>query len=100
MKSHIPVCGCARAHKNGLRRGAHAHLTRNFTHPKNTIGGKPLLVGLPPSVPTSTPFGTKTQNARPLLVGRAFVTYPRQLRPPALSAMRARAVCMFSTEAA
>ena len=39
----------------------------------------------PAAVYTNTfaPNGTKTQSARPLLVGRAFAAHPRQHRPPA-----------------
>ena len=36
-------------------------------HPvsQNAAGGKPLLVGLPPSTPTTTPFGTKRRTPAP-----------------------------------
>ena len=36
-------------------------------HPvsQNAAGGKPLLVGLPPSTPTTTPFGTKRSTQAP-----------------------------------
>ena len=40
--------------------------------PKNAEGGRPLLMGLPPSIPLPL-HPNETQNARPLLVGRAFV---------------------------
>ncbi len=40
---------------------------------KTAAGGKPLLVGLPPSILTTAPTGTETQHTRPLLVGRVCV---------------------------
>ena len=33
--------------------------------PPNAAGGKPLLVGLPPSTPTTAPFGTKRRTPAP-----------------------------------
>ena len=33
--------------------------------PQNAAGGKPLLVGLPPSTPTAAPFGTKRSTQAP-----------------------------------
>ena len=46
-------------------------------HPvsQNAAGGKPLLVGLPPVNSHHRPIRNETQNARPLLVGRAFVYF-------------------------
>ena len=48
--------------------------------PPTAAGGKPLLVGLPPSTPAPRPNRTETQNTHPLLVGWVFVyTAPKAL---------------------
>ena len=43
------------------------------SRPPTAAGGKPLLMGLPPSTPTYRPARTEPQHAGPLLVGRACV---------------------------
>ena len=57
-------------------------------HPvsQNAAGGKPLLVGLPPSTPTTTPFGTKRRTPAPCSWGGRSSTsrqrhWPAALRP-------------------
>ena len=57
-------------------------------HPvsQNAAGGKPLLVGLPPSTPTATPFGTKRRTPAPCSWGGRSSTsrqrhWPAALRP-------------------
>ena len=48
----------------------------------NAAGGRPLLVGLPPSIPFTAPFGTKRSNPAPFVTGRGCVAFA----PKALSA--------------
>ena len=50
--------------------------------PPNAAGGKPLLVGLPPSIPSTAPFGPKRSTPAPFVTGRVCV----YLRPKALAA--------------
>ena len=60
---------------NGSRFPAAPHL-------QNAAGGKPLLVGLPPSIPSIAPFGPKRSTPAPFVTGRVCV----YLRPKALAA--------------
>ena len=55
-------------------------------HPvsQNAAGGKPLLVGLPPSTPTATPFGTKRRTPAPCSWGGRSSTSRQRHRPAAL----------------
>ena len=52
--------------------------------PQNAAGGKPLLVGLPPSTPTATPFGTKRRTPAPCSWGGRSSTSRQRHRPAAL----------------
>ena len=56
--------------------------------PQNAAGGRPLLVGLPPSTPTTAPFGTKRSKTAPCSWG-GRASNPRQRHcQPALPARR------------
>ena len=69
---------------NGSRFPAAPHL-------QNAAGGKPLLMGLPPSVPSSAPIEPNRSKPAPFVTGRACVAPPRQLCQPALPALPASA---------
>ena len=58
--------------------------------PQNAAGGRPLLVGLPPSASTTAPFGPKRSNPAPFVTGRGCVyTEPTALAAgPASTAAR------------
>ena len=47
--------------------------------PPNAAGGKPLLVGLPPSTPTTAPFGTKRRTPAPCSWGGRSSTSSQRL---------------------
>ena len=47
-------------------------------HPPNAAGGKPLLVGLPPSPPVSAPCGTKRSTHAPYSWGMGASTQRRR----------------------
>ena len=52
--------------------------------PQNATGGKPLLVGLPPSTRTAAPFGTKRSAQAPYSWGLGASTQRQRHWPPAL----------------
>ena len=52
--------------------------------PQNAAGGKPLLVGLPPSSPVSAPCGTKRSTHAPYSWGMGASTQRRRHWPAAL----------------
>ena len=53
---------------NGSRFPAAPHL-------QNAAGGKPLLVGLPPSIPSTAPFGPKRSTPAPFVTGRVCIYF-------------------------
>ena len=58
--------------------------------PQNAADGKPLLVGLPSSMRTTAPSGTKRSASAPCSWGGCASTWRRRLRPPALPAASTR----------
>ena len=54
--------------------------------PQNAAGGKPLLVGLPPSAPSTAPTGTKRRTPTPCSWGGCSSNPSQRHRPPALPA--------------
>ena len=58
--------------------------------PQNAADGKPLLVGLPSSMRTTAPSGTKRSASAPCSWGGCASTRRRRLRPPALPAASTR----------
>ena len=67
-------------------RGAPSQNRRPFAHPvpKNAAGGRPLLVGLPPSARFTAPIGTKQSAQAPYSWGLGASTSSRRRWPAAL----------------
>ena len=73
-------------------RGAPSQNRRPFAHPvpKNAAGGRPLLVGLPPSARFTAPIGTKQSAQAPYSWGLGASTSSRRRWPAALPPPPAR----------